>query len=122
MSVVIGASNGVVVEPSTRRLTVAGAASAGADAASRTDAARSAASGWSFGMEPPLSSRDSCGLKGRRQVSWLPDSPGRAFPRRRGRPSGFVQLGLAGNSGGTAPDFHRTSLDHRPDYAPNCTP
>src|SRR3954447_19141943 len=33
----------------------------------------------------------------------------------------FVRLGLAGNSGGTAPDFHRTSLDHRPDYARNCT-
>src|SRR5436305_12652190 len=26
--------------------------------------------------------------------------------------------GLAGNSGGTAPDFHRTSLDHRPIAGP----
>src|SRR2546421_7535140 len=51
---------------------------------------------------------------GRRRVSWLPVSPGRAFPES-GAPQWLsLRSGLAGHSGGTAPDLHRTSLDHRP--------
>src|SRR5205814_435431 len=49
-SVVIGPSNSVFVEPSTRRLTVTGAPSAGAAHASAAEAAATAASRWSFGI------------------------------------------------------------------------
>jgi hypothetical protein len=55
---------------------------------------------------------------GRQQVSWLPVLPCRAFPSRISRSSGLrilrVATGLSGNSGGSAPDFHRLPLTTDP--------
>jgi hypothetical protein len=61
-------------------------------------------------------------LAGRGQVSWLPGLDCRAFPGSRRLPSGFDAVPLPGHSGGTAPVFHRTSLDHRPYVAGESTP
>ena len=48
---------------------------------------------------------------GRRQVSWLPGLPLRAFPGRRRRIGGCARVraavGIPGHSGGSAPDSHR---------------
>ena len=74
-------------------------------------------------MEPPLSAR-ACRLAGRREVSWLPGLPLRAFPapraaqwlRRRGARAARLPRSQWRVRAGFAP----ASLDHRPLYAAGC--
>src|SRR5436309_3551218 len=96
-SVVTGPSNSVCDEPSTRRSTVAGEASAGVHAHSAAMPAR-ASERIGFMMSLPF--REGFVAVGRRQVSWLPDSPDRAFPGSAA-PQWLRAAGLAGHSGGT---------------------
>jgi cob(I)alamin adenosyltransferase len=52
-----------------------------------------------------------------RQVSWLPGPPPRTFPGSEAQwLSDDARGGIPGHSGGTAPDSHRTSLDHGRSY------
>ena len=103
----------VPFSPSTRTVTFAGAASAGAAHANATTSPAITPDSFFF-MSQPLSARVSNG-DGRRQVSWLPGPPPRPFPARaagqwarspRRRPDAS---GLPGHSGGSAPESHRTS-------------
>ena len=59
-------------------------------------------------QEPPLSTR-AFGLGGRREVSWLPGLPLRAFPARVAVQwlGSARAVGFPGHSGGSAPDSHR---------------
>ena len=85
-SVVTGPSNVVLRAPSTRTVTVAGAANAGAAHAVSRSSATGVARLIESVMEPslPRGSR----WHGRRQVSWL-WAPRRAFPGSRRLPSGL---------------------------------
>src|SRR5919201_1947452 len=58
---------------------------------------------------------------GRRQVSWLPACLSPRLPRSAVASQWRCAAGSSGYSGGTAPDSHRTSLDHRPLSATSIT-
>jgi hypothetical protein len=60
-------------------------------------------------MSQPLSTRATWAY-GRRQVSWLPGLPLRAFPIAEGRIGGLrmrAAVSIPGHSGGSAPESHR---------------
>ena len=88
------------------------ACAAGASAASSEDSSVSRRQ-RRWDMSHPF--REGVRLRdGRRQVSWLPGRPSRAFPASASRPVASARRLHPGHSGGSAPDSHRTSLDHRP--------
>src|SRR5262249_12435516 len=101
-SVVTGPSNTVPVGPSTRRLTVTGAAIADPAEAAMRPAAKPGDS-LSFMLGAPLSTRAFGGC-GRREVSWLPGL--RAAPSRADA-QWPAAASVPGDSGGTAPESHR---------------
>src|SRR3954468_167915 len=112
---VTGPSKIVFDGPSTRTVTVVVAASAvaAAGAADAAAAARTARAPVRVFIWISLPFREGFVAFGRRQVSWLPGSPVRAFPGSVA-PQWPRAAGPPGHSGGTAPVSHRTSLDHRP--------
>src|SRR4051812_10610016 len=114
-SVVTVRSRIVFALPSTRTLTLVGTAVAvaGAAAVQAAAAARAVRAPLRVIMCISLPFREGYVAFGRRQVSWLPGSPVRAFPGNVA-PQWPRAAGPPGHSGGTAPASHRTSLDHRP--------
>src|SRR3954469_13742538 len=112
---VTGPSKIVLDGPSTRTVTVVVAASAVAAAGTANAAApaRTASGPLRVFIWVSLPFREGFVAFGRRQVSWLPGSPVRAFPGSVA-PQWPRAAGPPGHSGGTAPVSHRTSLDHRP--------
>src|SRR3954470_4317476 len=108
---VTGPSKIVFDGPSTRTVTVAAPAAAGT--ASAAALARTARAPLRVFILISLPFREGFVAFGRRQVSWLPGSPVRAFPGSVA-PQWPRAAGPPGHSGGTAPVSHRTSLDPRP--------